>query len=188
MALKLNDVERRFSEIVANYIRKGYSLYIPSMNSSDGTYRVDLHNDNEFVRVFMEKDYDGKLILKLCIGKCTLKNNTNIHSYVYKSSLETKEIERFYSLNNEGTFFTDAEGYRSVRKKINDRYNIRYDMRREKEKKEDLSRFVTHKLVEKVRQTLPRCKTLKADEIKIIKHSSTNAYCIFARGHKMVLK
>ena len=82
--MKYADINKRFTEIVAEYISKGYTINTASMRGSQGEIaKVDLTNGTEIIRVMVNNFSDlsnGIDGIQITVGRSTdkaLPNSSN---------------------------------------------------------------------------------------------------------------
>lgn len=139
--MKYADINRRYTEIVAEYIGKGYAINSASMGGSQGeTCKVDLTDGSEIIRVMVvtfsdwENHFEG---VKIVVGKATDKgispHNNDSWGAVWNSRLEILSTERFYKIGEDrhnGTFYgsmIEAEAAVAIKRS---RYIARETVRR----------------------------------------------------------
>ncbi len=108
------DINKRFSEIVAEYLNKGYTFNTATMGGSQGEIaKVDLTDGTDIIRISIEsfsnweEDVEG---LEIIIGRDTkggVKPNGSNRYYntIWVSNLEIIHTERFYRINHHVEFF-----------------------------------------------------------------------------------
>lgn len=111
--MKLTDINKRFTEIVTEYLTNGYMLNIASMGGSQGERaKVDLTDGTTVVRVYIDDFSErGDLYLsglEIVVGKTTQElnpRNSVMRETVWSHYLTVVYSERFYELgigrNNE---------------------------------------------------------------------------------------
>ena len=71
--MKYADINRRFTEIVAEWLAKGYSINTASMSGSQGeTAKIDLTDGKEIVRILVDRfsDYAANVEgVEIIVGK-----------------------------------------------------------------------------------------------------------------------
>ena len=110
--MKYADINRRFTEIVAEWLAKGYSINTASMSGSQGeTAKIDLTDGKEIVRILVDRfsDYAANVEgVEIIVGKALdadVRPNNN--------RLEVLQQERFFKIGENrvsGTQYgTEAE-------------------------------------------------------------------------------
>lgn len=102
MIIKMNYVNRLATELVSEYISKGYVLSSTMSGHQGEIYKVDLCKDNEVIRIIVDKGYSKK-------------ENEN-HSFFDRMSIIYIIVERFNELkgilwNGEGEELNYIEFY-----------------------------------------------------------------------------
>lgn len=115
--MKYADINKRFTEIVAEYMSKGYTINTATMSGSQGeTAKIDLTDGTEIIRVVVDSFYecaddhhiDGD---KIIVGKSTdnvKPNGRDRLDTVWNHCLEIISRERFYKIGHD--FYTTKEG------------------------------------------------------------------------------
>ena len=100
-----SDINKRFTNIVAEYIGNGYTINAATMcDIEEEIAKVDLTNGNEIIRIQLRPEYsqsDRVEFFSLEVGKCPVNILPNYHSNLYfirRSSLEILECEQFYKV------------------------------------------------------------------------------------------
>lgn len=103
-AMKRQDISKRFTEIVTEYIGKGYVFNTTTMSGSQGEdAKVDLTNGKEVIRVlldrFSEPRHEGLLIL---VGRAQadIEPSNDRYDNIWSSKLEPVSEERFYEIGS----------------------------------------------------------------------------------------
>ena len=84
MIIKMNYVNRLATELVADYISKGYVLSSTMSGHQGEIYKVDLYKDNEVVRIRVDRGYS--------------RNENENHSFFDRISVVYIIVERFNEL------------------------------------------------------------------------------------------
>lgn len=106
--MKYADINRRYTEIVAEYISKGYAINTATMSGSQGEVaKVDLTNGKEIVRVMLNTFFNhGDLWLEgieLAVGRCTdstVPNSSNDYNTFWSSNSEIIFSEKFFEIGS----------------------------------------------------------------------------------------
>lgn len=119
--MKYADINKRFTEIVAEYIGKGYTINSSSMRGSQGeTAKVDLTNGTEIIRIlvssFSEWDdlsLEGEEIIVGLVQDKVVPHDSYDFTTIWNNHLVVLSCERFYTIGNHrksGEFYgTKAE-------------------------------------------------------------------------------
>ena len=128
--MKYADINKRFTEIVAEYIAKGYVIHTTTMGGSQGeTAKVDLTNGKEVIRVMLDTNYERDELyyntVRLSIGRCKDKikiNKNGLHDIIWNGHLEIISVEKFYQIGEyDSSFFGTIDDVRSRYKKHKER-------------------------------------------------------------------
>ena len=105
--MKFAEINKRYTETVAEYLAKGYTINAGTMNGSQGEIaHIDLTDGNEIIRVVLNSTYDiiadsSYDIIELVVGKCTdnVKPNVNDHwGTIWNNKLEVISREKFFKV------------------------------------------------------------------------------------------
>ena len=101
--MKYADINKKFTEVVTEYIVKGYNINTSSMRGSQGEIaKVDLTNGQEIVRIYIKKFSDWKQRTRgyeIVVGKCVDNVEPNSNSdwaTIWDEHLEVIDIVRFF--------------------------------------------------------------------------------------------
>lgn len=114
--MKYADINKRFTEIVAEYIGKGYIINSSSMRGSQGeTAKVDLTNGTEIIRVMInsfnewdEISLEGEEIIVGRAHDDVAPHDSGCFNTIWNGNLEVLTCERFYTI---GAHRTSKEIY-----------------------------------------------------------------------------
>lgn len=139
--MKYADINKRYTEIVAEYISKGYAINTATMSGSQGeTAKVDLTDGTEIIRVMIATFSDWRASLEgveITVGK-VMDEDVRPHSNsgwatIWNNRLEILSTERFYKIGEDrhhGTFYgseTEAKAVVVIRRS---RYFLRESSRK----------------------------------------------------------
>ena len=104
--MKYADINRRFTEIVAEWLAKGYSINTASMSGSQGeTAKIDLTDGKEIVRILVDRfsDYAANVEgVEIIVGKAldadVRPNNNDNWATLWNNRLEVLQQERFFKI------------------------------------------------------------------------------------------
>ena len=114
--MKYADINHRYTEIVAEYMGKGYTINTISMGGSQGeTCKIDLTNGTEIVRIMVDTFSDWKNSLEgveIVVGKVmdadVRPHNNSGWNTIWNNRLDIITSERFYKIGEDrrhGTFY-----------------------------------------------------------------------------------
>lgn len=139
--MKYSDINRRYTEIVAEYIGKGYTINSASMSGSQGeTSKVDLTNGSEIIRVMVDtfSDWEAGIEgVEIIVGRA-LDHDVVPHSNsgwgtIWNNRIEILNQERFYKIGEDrrhGTYYgTESEAKHAHEVKLS-RYIARESSRK----------------------------------------------------------
>lgn len=109
--MKYSDINRRYTEIVAEYMSKGYTINTASMGGSQGeTCKIDLTDGADIIRIMVNTFSDWEVNLEgveIVIGKATEKDvrphNGSGWNTVWSSRLDITSRERFFKIGEDRT-------------------------------------------------------------------------------------
>ena len=119
--MKYADINRRFTEITAEWLTKGYSINTASMSGSQGEItKVDLTDGKEIIRILVDRfsDYATNTEgIEIIVGKAMdadVRPNSNDNwATLWNNRLEVLQQERFFKIGENrvsGTQYgTEAE-------------------------------------------------------------------------------
>ena len=101
--MKFAEINKRYTEIVTEYIAKGYTITTATMNGSQGEIaHIDLTDGKEVIRVLVEKAHENCYTFEfyqIVVGKCTDKVKINCgdtYGTIWNNHLEIIHCEKFY--------------------------------------------------------------------------------------------
>ena len=102
------DINKRYTEIVAEYIVKGYAINTSTMNGSQGeTAKIDLTNGAEIIRVMINtfsdwrENIEGVEIVVGCVADKTVKpHDGSGRNTIWNNELDVISTERFYKIGD----------------------------------------------------------------------------------------
>lgn len=137
--MKYIDINKRYTEIVTEYMTKGYTVNTASMSGSQGEIaKIDLTNGTEIIRIRvasfygLRNDVEG---IEIIVGKSTddVKPHSNgRNETIWDSRLEVVHSERFYQI---GRYGNDYYGTEDDAKRASEVRYERYERRHIESKK-----------------------------------------------------
>lgn len=96
------DIEKLFTEKVAQYIADGYTVNATTMSGHQGEVcKLDLRKGNEVVRILVDKRHEGwQEIYYLLVGKSTGTLNGGLLDIIWNNRLEEIERHDFYVISD----------------------------------------------------------------------------------------
>lgn len=206
--MKFEQINRKFTEAVAEWMAKGYLINTATMSGSQGEIgKIDLTDGKEIIRVTLENF--GKPVtrinerfyrlegLELIVGRVTDKvtpNSQDAWQTAWTSNLEILSSEVFYEIGrqhrNGSKWYGTREEAVAQQDKEAERYRIRY-----MEKQQEFPEAAKQTVLPFIRRQ-PKCKSVRLSEIeKITKHYSKTRtgrvfvqYVVNARGNSYTLR
>lgn len=108
--MRFKDINKRYTEIVADYITKGYTINTASMGGSQGELaNIDLTNGTEILRILVNSFTDwnsayGLEGIEIVVGCCTDDVTPNDYRYndtIWNDHLDVLNCERFYKIGED---------------------------------------------------------------------------------------
>lgn len=104
--MKYADINRRYTEIVAEWMAKGYAINTASMNGSQGEIaKIDLTDGKEIIRIMVDRfsDFAANLEgVEITVGKAldanVRPNSNDGWSTIWNNQLEVLQSERFFKI------------------------------------------------------------------------------------------
>lgn len=185
--MKYANINKRFSEIVAEYMSKGYTINTASMGGSQGEIaNVDLTNGTEIVRVLVDSfsEYNGHSLhgVEITVGKVTDNVEPNrpdtFMNIVWNQHLEIISTERFYNI---GDYRCDNFGTKEQAEKAAEISEERFARRRAAKVEFVPSEKALDLAVKIVREKLGYRRVCRAD-VRLSKNDRTNKYTVAYNG------
>ena len=125
--MKYADINKRYTEIVTEWIGKGYTVNTATMSGSQGEKaKIDLTNGSKIIRILVCTFHDwGENTegVEIIVGKCTdkVKPHDGIgYDTIWNNLLEVLHRERFYKIgrNHSEHYGTQAEAKAAEEKSL----------------------------------------------------------------------
>ena len=176
--MKFAEINARFTEKVAEYMAKGYTINTATMNGSQGELgKVDLTNGREIIRVLLDDfgtpctriehrfySFDG---VKLIVGRVTddvIPNSQSTWQTVWNNRLEVLYREEYYQIGREKRGGVKWYGSKVEAMAQQDKQWKRYKARDVGDRIELPEAF--REVVLPFVRRQPRCKSVRISEIK----------------------
>lgn len=191
--MKFADINRRYTEIVAEWLAKGYTINTATMGGSQGEIaKVDLTDGHEIIRIFAETfsnvHTDSLCGIEITVGRYDanydnsglLPNREAGLDIIWNVRLKVLSNERFYKL---GTNCKSGESYYgswSEAEAAKRRHLVR---RSRKERKYEPKQFTSDQAKEIGKRIIRRqcgVKRIREDDIKVSYSMNGNhkVYCV----------
>lgn len=193
-----NDINRIFTEKVAELLAQGFQINPATMSGSQGEYgKVDLRKDSEIIRVLLDStsEFEHALdCLHLVVGRVTdqIRPNTfdKLGNTIWNNHLEIISEIKFAKIAD--NFFTDVESGIQMREKNYQRWKAR--RMSERRDLSDAFKSIALRYVQKQ----PRMKTCKLSDIERVTRVNWSSwgrttpnlygYEIVAKGRTFLIK
>lgn len=185
--MKYTDINKRYTEIITEWIGKGYTINTTTMSGTQGEKaKVDLTNGAEIIRIYVADFTDWKENVKgveIVVGKCTdgnVKPNAGVgYDIIWNENLEVMHRERFYKIGRGRSEYygTQAEAKAAAEKGLERWCRKNTDSYQKVD-------FTNSKAVQIAKSYILRkniCKRVNLDNIsvyKIINSRGTVTYCV----------
>ena len=192
--MKYADINKRFTEIVAEYIAKGYTINTKTMDSCGGIgvfAGVDLTNGKEIIRVYMKDnhfydmesdDFISYNTFHIVVGRDTRNapiNDPNHRGYIDNDRMEIISEETYYQIAGKD-FFGTREDSEKQQKKSHERIRARIVCKRDK----TFPASANAAVLSFVRRQ-KGCKTIKLSDIKkVVKCENDRTYWVYAKNKR----
>lgn len=192
--MRYADINKRFTDIVAEYIGRGYVINTGTMTGSQGEVaKVDLTNGTEIIRVLLDKCtlyYNSHNGYRIFVGKCNNKELVNVEEgigrTVWSDDLTEISSERFFYADYDAEYgensrwFVTEEEKKSILLLRTKRYFDRTI------RDSDLPTNASEIAYKYVKRRMRLARARKAD-IRIYKRND-GRYCVTYRDHSWILK
>ena len=182
--MKYIDINKRYTEIVTEYMTKGYTLNTSSMGGSQGEIaKVDLTDGTEIIRIRIATFHDWRNDVEgveIIVGKSTdnVKPHSGCsHETIWDSRLDVLRTERFYQI---GRYGNDYYGTEEESKRASKLRTERYISRRIESKKYEASEKAME-IAKRVVRTKFGYSRINAAEVKLSK--SDRGYYVTYRNN-----
>lgn len=170
--MRFEEINRKYTEKVAEYLAKGWTINTGTMNGSQGELAaIDLTDGEKVVRILLERAngygewwYEG---YRLVVGVATDDvriNNDSTWDTIWNNNLDIIEEETFYKANSRSDWYTTAEESKENCKKTMERYGNK----RSEDKDIDFGDNGAKIVLGFVRSQY-RCGRATAKDIKVVK-------------------
>lgn len=181
--MKYVEINKKFTDKVAEYLAKGYRFNTATMNGSQGEIaKVDLTDGKVVIRIVLEKDYGSERIgkdffwsydsIKLVVGIVPEKENVTPDSNdtwdtVWNNRLVVLECDEWYILGRRNNWYVSREEAIEGYRKTIQRYTAR-----DRQTAKDITKVAgVAEVGLKYVKRQPRCKSAKLDLVKVVKNN-----------------
>lgn len=202
--MKYESINKRYTELVAEYIGKGYYFNTATMGGSQGEIaHADLTNGTEIIRILIQRfcnwDRFGTEGIEIVVGRCTdeyIKPNMNRDlETVWNNKLEVITSEKFFQIGIEHRDGSRYYGTEDEALAANQKQQDRWETVRTESKKEmpEAAKQIVLPFVKRQ----PRCKSVKLNEIESVyrvvnfnrfDETTRNEYYVKFRGQTVRIK
>ena len=201
--MKFADINKRFTEIVAEYIAKGYTINTGTMSGCQGLARVDLTDGKEIIRVLLDDDsywddidevresgeWFAYNTIELTVGRNTdsVQINGTKNDIIWNHHLEIISKETFYRIGeSRSQFYGSIEDSRNQQRKSRKRWK---DSGRKAfgDKDEKVFPASANEIVLPFMRRQNGCKTIKLKDIeKVVRENQYGkaTYWVYAKSKR----
>ena len=203
--MKFEQINRRFTEKVADLLSQGYIMNATTMGGSQGEIaKVDLTDGKKIIRVMLSTEHDWERIgdrfytfdkVILTIGtntdKVRIHGSDRFCDTIWNQHLADITTEEFYQIGRRGNWYGTKEEAVAQQDKAMERLDF------EKGGKDITSEAAARIVLPFIRRQ-PRCKSVTVGDIEKIekkvmyfydeRDSRPVKYIVTARGHRYTLK
>lgn len=183
--MKYADINRRYTEIVAEYIGKGYTINSASMGGSQGeTCKVDLTDGSEIIRIIVDTfsdwhaGFEGvEIIVGHVVDNTVKPHDDSDWNTIWNNRLEILSTERFYKIGEDrrhGTFYGSEVEAKAVVTIRQSRYFLRESARK--------TENITDKAMEIAKRVIRRefgVQRIREADVKVSKYNG-----VYTIGYK----
>lgn len=201
--MKFNAINKRYNELVTDYMNRGYYLNAGTMSGSQGEMsKIDLTDGKEIIRILVENytDYStdfGAACVRIVVGRNTDNATPNTDRYfdtIWNNHLEVLSEEIYYEIGRDrfgASWYGTKEEFVQKWQKQVERHRAR-KVNRDKEFSDDAKKIVLTFLKKQY-----KCKSAKiADITSVVKTYEKNwrtdeikvQYKFKAKGKTYILK
>lgn len=127
--MKYADINKRYTEIVNEYLTMGFTINTATMSGSQGEVaKIDLTDGSEIIRVLIRSfsDYgntDGgyEIVVGTAMDKVTPHDSDKMRNLIWDSNLGVHYVERYYSIGRR----YDADFY-GTEQEAKDAFDLQY--------------------------------------------------------------
>lgn len=188
--MKFAEINKKFTEKVAEYIGKGYTINAATMNGSQGEIaKIDLTDGVDIVRIMLYKGRHSRCfydVIELTVriawrSPSIVPNSSDTWGTLWHDKCDVIYSEEFCKVSNRGNddWYVSREDAEKAYEKMIGRYESRYTVRKDITERSGriALRFVR-------RQN--RCKSARLEDVKVTK--GDEGYRISYKDHVWVLK
>lgn len=192
MNYNYKEIDKIYTNIIADYLSNGYTIYTPCMAGHQGEIaKVVLTNsEDELVCVYMDKEYswdDGDGI-NIVIGKNEHNNYKNVvnDDILWINKLEEVKKYTFYKIderknNYYNNYYTDdLDFFNECKNKHNNRMSLKYEMK--SNKKIELKNKKAFLIAYKICKRTKGYKTIKSKDILSVWKIKNKYYTVKING------
>ena len=203
--MKFEQINRRFTEKVAEMLSQGYIMNATTMGGSQGEIaKVDLTDGKKIIRVMLSTEHDWERIgdrfytfdkVILTVGtntdKVRIHGSDRFCDTIWNQHLADITTEEFYQIGRRGNWYGTKEEAVAQQDKAMERLDLEKGVK-------DITSEAAARIVLPFIRRQPRCKSVTVSDIEKIKKkvmyfyderdSRPVKYIVTARGHRYTLK
>ena len=203
--MKFEQINRRFTEKVAEMLSQGYIMNATTMGGSQGEIaKVDLTDGKKIIRVMLSTEHDWERIgdrfytfdkVILTVGtntdKVRIHGSDRFCDTIWNQHLADITTEEFYQIGRRGNWYGTKEEAVAQQDKAMERLDLEKGVK-------DITSEAAARIVLPFIRRQPRCKSVTVSDIEKIekkvmyfydeRDSRPVKYIVTARGHRYTLK
>ena len=165
--MKFAEINKRYTEIVTDYINRGYTIHTGTMSGSQGDIaKIDLTDGKEIIRIVIYSNYTVSYhVIGITVGKATdnVRVNDNSHcDIIWNQNLNIIAEYNFYEIGNNSNWYGTKEDANKQHLKAVERMNNRH-VDNEKILSE-YAKTIACKIINKK----PKCKSIRLKDIECV--------------------
>lgn len=189
--MKYADINKRFTETVAEYIAKGYAINTMSMRGSQGEItKIDMTDGKEIIRIKLDTFYEWKCGgqgIELTVGRVNGKVKPHMNDdrvTVWNKELEVLTSEKFYGLDAYGSdYYGTLEEAKAAWQKRYERAEAKYTGA----KIVSITSASALEIAERIVRDRMGYKRVNRSEINLTKNRESGRYMVSYHGKKCIL-
>lgn len=189
--MKSFEIIKKYTEVIAEYIAKGYVVNTSSYSSSETYCHTELFRNDKYVRIELVRRYhyeDDGDTYTLQINELTLTKPQMIEIHrVDRDGIsfpkgEIREIGKWYEIRHNNDWYTDSKEFaKTCHEKARQR-SISTNYNSERWGWEQINDIKRLKIALKFVNKKKGCKTVHLEDIQLEKRKNKNVYRIIARN------
>ena len=189
--MKYDDICKRYTEIVADYLTKGYMINVKTMRGmqSNEVAKVDVTDGKEYIRVLLENfnEYNsdrklGEIFISYNITRIKVGRIKNSEAWtIWNNELDVIFTEDFYRIGGEKDDYFGTKEEREEQAKIHWKRMLAI-----RDSDYEILPESAKNIVLPFMRRQPKCKSIKVTDIeRVVKDDGR--YCVYAKGQRYTM-